>query len=62
MSLADHLLDPDLLERCIKCGCPVTIFSSELCEECYLDMQDTYADERIQDRLEGRASCRERRS
>lgn len=51
MSLPDYLLD-DEDDFCDGCGMPFND-TGTLCMDCRADTCDMYADEKIQDRLEG---------
>lgn len=51
MSLPDHLLD---LEEDLLCAGCRRECDGALCAECQAEVVDLYADEAIQDRLEGR--------
>lgn len=52
MSLPDYQLDEEE-DFCNGCGMPFND-DGNLCMDCRADMCDMYADEKIQDRLEGR--------
>lgn len=53
MSLPDYLLNDDE-QYCEQCGAIISKRFHFLCGECRADLEDAYADEKIQDRLEGR--------
>lgn len=52
MSVADHEIDEED-ELCEGCGMPFNDVGV-LCMDCRSDTCDLYADEKLQDRLEGR--------
>ncbi len=52
MSVVDHELDEED-EFCEGCGMPFND-GRALCQDCRMDTCDMYADEALQDRLEGR--------
>lgn len=53
MSLPEHLENiPHVV--CSGCGEEISLYQIPVCLQCRADLQDMYADEAIQDRLEGR--------
>ena len=53
MSLPDNLIGiPQVV--CAGCGEEIALYQVPLCSECKADLEDLYADEALQDRLEGR--------
>ncbi len=50
---------PERLENiphvvCSSCGKEIGLYQIPLCQQCRADLHDMYADEAVQDRLEGR--------
>lgn len=53
MSLPEHLENiPHVV--CSSCGKEIGLYQIPLCQQCRADLKDMYADEALQDRLEGR--------